>query len=108
MILFFFRFIPHMPETYKTTLIRIMGDDYPIKSDADSDYMRKLARYVEDAIRNVTSRIKLPPHLRPEILASLLIADDYFSEKERNAEIERKLKKLVSVLEKNVEKELVE
>lgn len=97
-----------MPETYKTTLIRIMGDNYPIKSDADSDYMRKLARYVEDAIRNVTSRIKLPPHLRPEILAALLIADDYFSEKERNAEIERKLKKLVSVLEKNVEKELVE
>jgi cell division protein ZapA (FtsZ GTPase activity inhibitor) len=70
--------------------------------------MRKLARYVEDAIRNVTSRIKLPPHLKPEILAALLIADDYFSEKERNAEIERKLKKLVSVLEENVGKELVE
>ena len=85
-----------------------MGDDYPIKSDADSEYMRKLARYVEDAIRNVTSRIKLPPHLKPEILAALLIADEYFSEKEKNAEIERKLQKLVSVLEENVEKELAE
>jgi cell division protein ZapA (FtsZ GTPase activity inhibitor) len=97
-----------MSEMYKTTLIRIMGDDYPIKSDADSEYMRKLARYVEDAIRNVTSRIKLPPHLKPEILAALLIADEYFSEKEKNAEIERKLQKLVSVLEENVEKELAE
>ena len=85
-----------------------MGDDYPIKSDADSEYMRKLARYVEDAIRNVTSRIKLPPHLKPEILAALLIADEYFSEKEKNAEIERKLQKLVSVLEENFEKELAE
>jgi cell division protein ZapA (FtsZ GTPase activity inhibitor) len=97
-----------MSEMYKTTLIRIMGDDYPIKSDADSEYMRKLARYVEDAIRNVTSRIKLPPHLKPEILAALLIADEYFSEKEKNAEIERKLQKLVSVLEENFEKELAE
>lgn len=97
-----------MSEMYKTTLIRIMGDDYPIKSDADSEYMRKLARYVEDAIRNVTSRIKLPPHLKPEILAALLIADEYFSEKGKNAEIERKLQKLVSVLEENFEKELAE
>lgn len=85
-----------------------MGDDYPIKSDADSEYMRKLAWYVEDAIRNVTSRIKLPPYLKPEILAALLIADEYFSEKEKNAEIERKLQKLVSILEENIEKELAE
>jgi cell division protein ZapA (FtsZ GTPase activity inhibitor) len=93
-----------MPETYKTTLIRIMGDDYPIKSDADSEYMRKLARYVEDSIRNVTSRIKLPAHLKPEILAALLIADEYFSEREKNDEIERKMRELVSVLEEQGEK----
>jgi len=96
-----------MPETYNTTLIRIMGDEYPIKSDADSEYMRQLARYVEDMILGVTSRMKLPPHLKPEILAALIIADGYFSEKEKNAEIERKLQKLVSFLEDDVKKELV-
>ena len=95
-----------MPETYKTTLIRIMGDDYPIKSDTDSEYMRKLAGYVEDSIRNVTSRIKLPAHLKPEILAALLIADEYFSEREKNAEIERRMRELVSVLEEQGEREI--
>jgi cell division protein ZapA (FtsZ GTPase activity inhibitor) len=85
-----------------------MGDDYPIKSDADSEYMRRLARYVEDAIRNVTSRIKLPPHLKPEILAALLIADEYFGEKRKFAEIERKLFDMVSCLEDTVEKEHAE
>jgi len=88
-----------MTETLKTTLIRIMGDDYPIKSDADSEYMKDLARYVEDTVRNVTSRIKLPPHLKPEILAALLIADEYFTQREKNAEIERKMLELVSVIE---------
>lgn len=85
-----------------------MGDDYPIKSDADSEYMRKLARYVEDSIRNVTSRIKLPAHLKPEILAALLIADEYFSEREKNDEIERKMRELVSVLEEQGEQNIGE
>ena len=90
---------PRMTEMLKTTLIRIMGDDYPIKSDADSEYMKDLARYVEDTVRNVSSRIKLPPHLKPEILAALLIADEYFTQREKNAEIERKMLDLVSVIE---------
>ena len=88
-----------MTETLKTTLIRIMGDDYPIKSDADSEYMKNLARYVEDTVRSVSSRIKLPPHLKPEILAALLIADEYFTQREKNAEVERKMLELVSVIE---------
>jgi cell division protein ZapA (FtsZ GTPase activity inhibitor) len=90
-----------MNESYKTTLIKIMGEEYPIKSDADSEYMQKLARYVEEKIMNLSSRIKLPPHLKPEILAALLIADEYFSEKQKNAEIDRKLNKLMLVLEEN-------
>lgn len=91
-----------MTDTYKTTLVRIMGEDYPIKSDADSEYMRKLAKHVEDAIQSVSSRMKLPPNLKPEVLAALVIADAYFSEKEKNAEIERRLDQLVSVLEEDL------
>lgn len=90
-----------MNESYKTTLIKIMGEEYPIKSDADSEYMQKLARYVEEKILSISSKIKFPPHLKPEVLAALVIADEYFSEKQKNAEIDRKLNKLMLVLEKN-------
>jgi cell division protein ZapA (FtsZ GTPase activity inhibitor) len=90
-----------MNESYKTTLIKIMGEEYPIKSDADSEYMQNLARYVEEKILSISSKIKLPPHLKPEILAALVIADEYFSEKQKNAEIDRKLNKLMLVLEEN-------
>lgn len=97
-----------MTDIYKTTLVRIMGEDYPIKSDADSEYMRKLAKHVEDAIQGVSSRMKLPPHLKPEVLAALVIADAYFSEKEKNAEIERRMSHLVSVLEEGLDRDMVD
>ena len=84
-----------MNESYKTTLIKIMGEEYPIKSDADSEHMQKLARYVEEKILSISSKIKLPHHLKPEVLAALVIADEYFSEKQKNAEIDRKLNKLM-------------
>jgi cell division protein ZapA (FtsZ GTPase activity inhibitor) len=90
-----------MNESYKTTLIKIMGEEYPIKSDADSEYMQMLARHVEEQIQGISTKIKLPPHLKPEILAALLIADEYFNEKQKNAEIDQKLNKLMLVLEEN-------
>ncbi len=96
-----------MSKTYKTTLVRIMGEDYPLRSDADSEYMKKLAKYVEETIQHVSSKIKLPPHLKPEILAALLIADAYFSEKERNAEIDHRLNRLVAMLEETLDNELI-
>jgi len=97
-----------MSETYKTTLVRIMGEDYPLKSDADSEYMTRLAKYVEETIRHVSVKIALPSHLKPEILAALLIADEYFSEKEKNAEIGRRLERLADVLGKTLDREAVE
>ncbi|MHB9029476.1 MAG: cell division protein ZapA [Candidatus Latescibacterota bacterium] len=97
-----------MSETYKTTLVRILGEDYPLKSDADPEYMKRLAKYVEETVLNVTSKIKLPSHLKPEILAALLIADAYFTEKEKNAEVEQRLNGLISSLDETMNKELKE
>ena len=92
-----------MSEAYKTTLVRIMGDDYPIKSDADANYLHELARFVEGKILSVTSQNKLPPRLKREVLAALLIADDYFTEKKKNAEIEKKQAELAVMVNQAIE-----
>jgi len=84
-----------------------MGEDYPIKSDADADYLYELARYVEEKIVTVPSKNKLPPRLKPEVLASLLIADDYYTEKRKNEELEKKIAELASFVREAVEKELM-
>ena len=72
-----------MTQPYRTTLVTIMGDQYPIKSDADAEYLRKLAKYVEEKIQAVSSKSKLPQQLKTEVLAALLIADEFFLEKEK-------------------------
>jgi cell division protein ZapA (FtsZ GTPase activity inhibitor) len=94
-----------MNEPYRTTLVKIMGDEYPIKSDADADYLQKLAKYVEEKILSVNAKGKLPQQLKREILAAILIADDYFIEKEKNEKIEGRMQQLVSFLEENLNKE---
>jgi len=96
-----------MSEPYKTILVRIMGEEYPIKSDADSEYLIKLAQYVEEKIIAISSKTKLPQRLKSEVLAALLIADEYFTEKKKNAEIEQKLNKLMAHIEENLDQELV-
>ena len=85
-----------MPEIYKTTLVRIMGEDYPIRSDADASYLQNLARFVEEKIVTVASKNKLPPRLKREVLAALLLADSYFTEKKRNDELEQRLADLTA------------
>ena len=96
-----------MAEPYKTTLIRILGEDYPIKSDADSDYLNELARYVEEKILTISSKHKLPPRLKREVLAAILIADEYFIEKRKNTEIEKKQTQLTAIVEEALDKELM-
>ena len=83
-----------------------MGEDYPIRSDADSSYLHELARYVEDKISGVSLKNKLPPRLKREILAAILIADDYFTEKKKNAEIQRKHAELKATVDKALTEEL--
>ncbi len=96
-----------MTGPYKTTLIRILGEDYPIKSDADSDYLNELACYVEEKILTISSKDKLPPRLKREVLAAILIADEYFIEKSKNAEMEKKQAQLTMVVKEALEKELM-
>ena len=96
-----------MAEPYKTTIVRIMGDEYPIKSDANPEYLCELAKYVEEKILNISSKNKLPSTLKSEVLASIVIADEYYSEKKKNAKIEQKLIELTDFLEENISREPV-
>jgi cell division protein ZapA len=95
-----------MTEPYKTTVVRIMGEDYPIRSDAEPDYVNELAQYVEDKIVTITSKTHLPPPLKGEVLAALVIADEYFSEKHKNEEIKNKMIQLQTIIEENLKNEL--
>ena len=66
---------------------------------------KKLASYVEEKIQSISSKNKFPQRLKSEVLAALLIADEYFTQKEKNAEIEGRMQHLLTVLEDRLEEE---
>jgi cell division protein ZapA (FtsZ GTPase activity inhibitor) len=88
-----------MAEAYTTTTVTILGERYPIKSDTDAAYLHELARYVEDKIKYISTRTQLPSPLKYEVLASIIIADEYFSEKKKNVQIENTLSGLSGMIE---------
>jgi len=94
-----------MAEPYTTTVVRIMGEDYPIKSDADPDYLSGLAKYVEEKILSISAKNRFPSKIKSEVLAALIIADEFFSEKKKNAQIDQKITELNSLLEKHMRPE---
>ncbi len=60
--------------------INVLGSDYYIKTDADEEYVREIADYLDDKTKGLTSEnlgiaLNVP---RPLLLAILKIADDYF------------------------------
>jgi len=62
--------------------VTILGTEYLIKGDADPDYIRKMARYVDDKMREIqqvssggSSLVKI------SILAALSITDELFRER---------------------------
>ena len=56
---------------------------------------------------HISSKNKLPSTLKSEVLASIVIADEYLSEKKKNTQIEQKLIELTDFLEKNISREPV-
>lgn len=92
-----------MSGQYRTILLKIMGEEYPIKSDADADYLHELATYVEEKIKGLGEGERFPHKVKREMLAAILIADEYFTERRKNAEIEQKLAELSVSLDRRVQ-----
>jgi cell division protein ZapA len=62
----------------KRLTIRFFDIDYVIKTDAQEDYVQKIASFIEDKVREISkveSSIVVP---RSFLLAMLKITDDYF------------------------------
>ena len=96
-----------MAEEPKTTLVKIMGVDYPIKGYAPSEYVQKIAKYVDEKMKEISSELQLSSE-KIAVLAAINIADELFSAegnterkvgliKERIARITEKLDRELSV-----------
>ena len=66
----------------RTVLVRIFGAEYPIRADVDEEYVRWVARYVDDKRREVAADMPLRSAAKVAVLAAMHIVDELFQERE--------------------------
>jgi len=86
--------------------IKVFGQVYTVKTDAQEDHIQKVAQYVNEKMDEVTKNTKSVSSLNVAILTALNIADDLITEKAKRLalleEVERKAKDLVEKINMNI------
>jgi cell division protein ZapA len=83
--------------------VNIFGQDYTVKTDADKEYIEKIAEYVDKKMDEIVQNTKTVSTLNTAILAALNIADDFFKEVEKReellAEVENRSREIVKTID---------
>ncbi|MGP1407509.1 cell division protein ZapA [Selenomonas sp.] len=59
-------------------IVEIFGETYPLKSDEPADYVRRLAKLVDDNMRDVAKKTRSFSGTKIGVLAALHLADEYY------------------------------
>ena len=83
--------------------IKVFGQTYTVKTDAEEDYIQEVAKYVNEKMDEILKKTKSVSTLNVAILTALNIADDLLKEKKKRIallqEIEVKSKNLVEKID---------
>jgi len=83
--------------------VQIFGHSYTIRGEAEQEYIRRVAGYVDLKMREVTEKLPVASLSKVAILASLNIADELFKERAREQnqleELDHRAARLNAVLD---------
>jgi len=86
--------------------IKVFGQTYTVKTDAEENHIQEVARYVNEKVDEVLKKTKSVSTLNVAILTALNIADDLLREKAKRLallkEVEVKSKDLVEKIEMRI------
>ena len=57
-------------------VVSIAGKDYSVRGEADEEYIRMLAHYVDERMRGVADQTGVGPNVKAAIMTALQIADE--------------------------------
>ncbi len=87
----------------KLVEVNILGHDYTVKTDADTEYIQKIASYVDKKMGEIVRNTKTVSSLNVAVLAALNIADDFFKEMQKReelvAEVEHRSEEIVKTID---------
>ena len=87
--------------------ISIFGQEYSVKAPADPDYIKKIAEYLDEKMREVQSGFSTTQSsTRIAILAGMNITDELFNSRQsgesENNEVEQKISSLIELIEESL------
>ncbi len=80
--------------TVHSTRVRIVGEEYTIRSDVSPEVTRAIAEHVDAAIRKVLENPAITDPGKAAILAAMSITDELFKEREKGAEVAERMRSL--------------
>ncbi len=91
----------------KTIEVEIYGQRYVITGEADEEYVKRLANYVDTQIRVLAQGMKTATRAKLAVLAALNITHQLFqaeqTRQEGDAEIDRRTSSLLESIEEHLE-----
>ena len=96
-----------MSEKSNQVKISIFGQEYSVKAPADETYIRKIAEYLDEKMREVQSGFSTTQSsTRIAILAGMNITDELFTAKQSgesdNSEAEEKISSLIELIDESL------
>ena len=96
-----------MPDENNTVQISIFGQEYSVKAPADPTYIKKIAEYLDEKMREVQSGFNTTQSsTRIAILAGMNIVDELFAAKKdgdvASGEVEEKVTSLIELIDENL------
>lgn len=86
--------------------VTIFGQEYTLRGDADSEYVQKVAAYVDRKMQEVGDGSQLASTAKVAILAAVNIADELFRERQRRQEalaaLEERTGRIADLIEREV------
>lgn len=96
-------------ESKKTTItVNIFGGEYNLKADTDSDYMKNVAKYVDERMKEVAEKFSLGSPIKVAILAAVNIADELFQERKARQDLLSYIENKSATIIEKIENELIE
>jgi cell division protein ZapA len=96
------------PNGDESTAVRvtILDQEYPIRADADAEYIREIAAFLDDRLRTIYQAEPSRPLLKIAILTALNLSDELFTLRRENQELverfERKVREFTDHLNRGL------
>ena len=90
----------------RTVEIKVFGQNYTVKTDAEEDHIQAVARYVNEKMEEILKKTRSVSSLNVAILTALNIADDLLKEKEIRKALLREVGSKSEDLVKKIEMEI--